>query len=108
MSSTKTFFDSRKIHPTKIRRLDDLFVSALAVGTYLGNHDDATDRLYEQALVSAVLNGVNFFESAACLNILCDQLIYSNRTGICRQRNSQKSKPIPTPSIPMRFATYAI
>lgn len=55
----------------KIRTFDGLTLSALAVGTYLGSSDDVTDRLYEEALVHAVQNGINFFDTA--INYRCQR-----------------------------------
>jgi aryl-alcohol dehydrogenase-like predicted oxidoreductase len=43
----------------------DLFISSLGLGTYLGNADEATDRGYTQAVVRAVQLGVNLIDSAA-------------------------------------------
>lgn len=58
-------------HAHKIRSFDGLTLSAMAVGTYLGASDDATDRLYEAALVHAAQNGINFFDTA--INYRCQR-----------------------------------
>lgn len=68
---TRAFFQGRAVHADKVRRLDDLTVSALAVGTYLGATDDATDRAAEEALVLAAQNGLNFFDTA--VNYRCQR-----------------------------------
>lgn len=47
------------------RDAQDLTVSSLGIGTYLGNADDATDRAYTEAIVRAVQLGVNVVDSAA-------------------------------------------
>lgn len=70
-SQTGEYFKFHAVNQTKLRRLRDIAVSALAVGTYLGNSDEATDRLYEQALVFAVENGINFFDTA--VNYRCQR-----------------------------------
>lgn len=69
--ATQDYFRQHPLHADKVRRFNDLFVSALAVGTYLGSSDDATDRLYENALVQAGLAGVNFFDTA--INYRCQR-----------------------------------
>lgn len=70
-SQTSGYFKFHAVNQTKLRKLKDIAVSALAVGTYLGNSDDATDRLYEQALVFAAENGINFFDTA--VNYRCQR-----------------------------------
>ena len=59
-SGTEKYFHSIQIHPGKVKRFDDLAVSSLGAGTYLGASDDETDRLYEQLLLAAGLGGINF------------------------------------------------
>src|SRR5881394_2456383 len=46
------------------RRVLDLSVSSLGIGTYLGNADDASDAAYTDALIVAGENGINFFDTA--------------------------------------------
>lgn len=66
---TLEYFRAREVHPDKQRSFDGLHVSALGAGTYLGQADDATDRLYEESLLKAALSGVNFFDTA--INYRC-------------------------------------
>ncbi len=66
---TLEYFQAKEVHPDKQRSFDGLRVSALGAGTYLGQADDATDRLYEQSLIKAALSGVNFFDTA--INYRC-------------------------------------
>lgn len=68
-SETSKYFQQISVHPSKVRLFDDLSVSALGAGTYLGPCDDATDSLYEQVLLQAGLGGVNFFDTA--INYRC-------------------------------------
>jgi aryl-alcohol dehydrogenase-like predicted oxidoreductase len=42
-----------------------LHLSSIGIGTYLGNADETTDALYEDAVVRAVQLGVNVIDSAA-------------------------------------------
>jgi len=46
-------------------------MSSIGIGTYLGNHDDATDRQYQDALVRAVESGCNVIDSA--INYRCQR-----------------------------------
>ena len=46
------------------RRLDDLTVSSVGLGTYLGDADDATDTRYGDAIRTAARLGTNVFDAA--------------------------------------------
>lgn len=46
------------------RRLGDLWVSSIGLGTYLGEPTDEVDRGYEEAIAAALERGVNLFDSA--------------------------------------------
>ncbi len=62
----------RKIlHANKSRLLQDLHVSAIALGTYLGHHDDTTDRLSENAVCDVIERGCNFIDTA--INYRCQR-----------------------------------
>lgn len=58
------YFQESSVHPGKKKEFDGLFVSSLGAGTYLGDPDEETDRLYEQSLLASGLSGVNFFDTA--------------------------------------------
>jgi len=62
---TEKFFRFHPIHADKKRPFTDLWVSALGMGTYLGDSDERTDQMYARSLVSAVSHGINFFDTAA-------------------------------------------
>src|ERR1700730_2289287 len=47
------------------RRQQDLLLSSIGIGTYLGNPDPATDASYTDAVVRAVQLGANVIDSAA-------------------------------------------
>jgi aryl-alcohol dehydrogenase-like predicted oxidoreductase len=51
------------------RTFNGLTVSTLGLGTYLGNADEADDRLYMEAIEKALLSGVNLLDSA--INYRC-------------------------------------
>ncbi len=65
------YFKSHVINQTKIRSFCGKAVSAIAVGTYLGDAVDAVDRAYEQSLVRAGEIGINFFDTA--INYRCQR-----------------------------------
>ena len=47
------------------RLVQDLWLSSIGLGTYLGNADDETDRLYTEAIRRAVELGANVIDTAA-------------------------------------------
>lgn len=58
-------------HPDKARLLQNLHVSAIALGTYLGHYDDATDKLSEEAVGDVFKQGCNFIDTA--VNYRCQR-----------------------------------
>ena len=48
-----------------------LALSSIGIGTYLGNYDEETDRLYYEAIIHAVMSGCNVFDSA--INYRCQR-----------------------------------
>ena len=46
------------------RIVNDLYLSSLGLGTYLGEADNATDRGYEEAVLAALKGGINCFDTA--------------------------------------------
>ncbi|HEX9788548.1 MAG TPA: aldo/keto reductase [Candidatus Binatia bacterium] len=65
----KRFVD--KIPQEHFRQAHGLWMSSIGIGTYLGNHDDATDRQYRDAIVRAVESGCNVIDSA--INYRCQR-----------------------------------
>lgn len=110
----KSFHQAQKNNPDKVRQFDELSLSALAVGTYLGASDETTDRQYEEALVLAAQNGVNFFDTA--INYRCQRsernIAYALRKlaglGIHRDQVfiSTKGGFLPADSDPNEFQPY--
>src|SRR5437868_3295075 len=47
------------------RKQQDLNLSSIGIGTYLGNADDSTDKSYLEAIIEAVKLGINVIDSAA-------------------------------------------
>src|SRR5947209_11865426 len=46
------------------RRAQDMEVSSLGIGTYLGEADDATDECYVEAIVTALKGGINLIDTS--------------------------------------------
>ena len=53
-----------KIPAEHFRLAENIWMSSIGMGTYLGNYDDATDRQYHEAVVRAVESGCNVIDSA--------------------------------------------
>jgi aryl-alcohol dehydrogenase-like predicted oxidoreductase len=53
------------------RQAQGLWMSSIGIGTYLGNHDEATDRQYCAAVVRAMESGCNVIDSA--INYRCQR-----------------------------------
>lgn len=54
----------KALDPLHFRLKNNLWFSSIGIGSYLGEPDDETDRLYEEALREAVLSGINVIDSA--------------------------------------------
>jgi aryl-alcohol dehydrogenase-like predicted oxidoreductase len=63
-SSFKARFEGA-LHPDHFDRHQDLWLSSLGIGTYLGADDDATDAGYRAAVAAAVRGGVNVIDTAS-------------------------------------------
>lgn len=53
-----------KVPASHFRKANGLWLSSIGIGTYLGDHDTATDELYRQAVVRTVESGANVIDSA--------------------------------------------
>jgi aryl-alcohol dehydrogenase-like predicted oxidoreductase len=53
-----------RIPPEHFCNAQGLWLSSIGIGTYLGNYDEETDRLYHDATVRAVESGCNVIDSA--------------------------------------------
>jgi len=51
--------------PGHFRQQQDVWLSSIGIGTYLGNADDETDARYTEAVISAVQLGANVIDTAA-------------------------------------------
>jgi aryl-alcohol dehydrogenase-like predicted oxidoreductase len=60
-----------KIPSGHFRQSQGLWLSSIGIGTYLGNHDAATDKLYHDAIVRAVESGCNVIDTA--INYRCQR-----------------------------------
>ncbi|HXG64551.1 MAG TPA: aldo/keto reductase, partial [Blastocatellia bacterium] len=52
------------VSPAHFRHAQGLWMSSIGLGTYLGHHDEHTDRMYEEAIKRAVELGCNVIDSA--------------------------------------------
>jgi aryl-alcohol dehydrogenase-like predicted oxidoreductase len=60
-----------RIPAEHFRKMNDVWASSIGMGTYLGNHDEATDQQYRQAVIRAVESGCNVIDSA--INYRCQR-----------------------------------
>lgn len=67
LESTSRYRDrfTQTIAANHFRQQQDLWLSSIGVGTYLGNADDATDARYSAAISRAVQLGANVIDTAA-------------------------------------------
>lgn len=63
-------FENR-ISPEHFHNFRGLSLSSIGIGTYLGNYDEETDRLYHEAIIYAVESGCNVIDSA--INYRCQR-----------------------------------
>ncbi len=61
----------KRISPAHFHEFQALWMSSIGIGTYLGNYDEETDRLYHDAMVHAVESGCNVIDSA--INYRCQR-----------------------------------
>jgi aryl-alcohol dehydrogenase-like predicted oxidoreductase len=55
---------AKSVAPEHFRQSQNLWLSSIGLGTYLGNYDAETDQLYHRAVVRAVESGCNVIDSA--------------------------------------------
>ena len=53
-----------KVAKNHFRSFDRLTLSSIGIGTYLGNPDDLTDKLVQDAIKSSITTGVNIIDTA--------------------------------------------
>ena len=96
-SATLQFAKNSKADQSSFRLFDDLTLSSLGVGTYLGDTDSKTDQLVYDAVKQSILSGVNVIDTAInyraqkaersigrVLNDLCsDQVISRDQIFLC-------------------------
>ncbi len=59
------------LHPSHFRLREELWFSSVGLGSYLGESDDMTDRLYAESLECALSSGINVIDSA--INYRCQR-----------------------------------
>lgn len=50
--------------PAKVLGADELWLSSIGIGTYLGDTTDSADRAYTEAIVAALRSGINVLDTA--------------------------------------------
>ena len=58
-----------RIAPEHFRQSQGLWLSSIGIGTYLGNHDAETDKLYHDAIVRAVESGCNVIDAPSTIAV---------------------------------------
>ena len=61
---TKNFSKNSQVHLENFKIFEDLHLSNVGIGTYLGNPDSQTDELVKNAVKQSVLSGVNVIDTA--------------------------------------------
>ena len=61
---TKNFSKNSQVHLENFKIFEDLHLSNVGIGTYLGNPDSQTDELVKNAIKQSVLSGVNVIDTA--------------------------------------------
>ncbi len=61
---TDNFFDLHPVHEEKKRSFHDLSLSAIGLGTYLGEPDERSDEMYKESIITSVSQGMNFIDTA--------------------------------------------
>lgn len=64
MSGTQQFVQKYARHTSNYIKFDDLYLSNVGMGTYLGDTDNATDEAVIQAVKDSIYAGVNVFDTA--------------------------------------------
>lgn len=64
LEGTKKYKERLKLAENHFRLEQNLCLSSIGVGTYLGDENEATDLGYAQALETALLSGCNFLDTA--------------------------------------------
>jgi len=61
---TKTFTQNSRVNPLNFNTFENLHLSNVGIGTYLGDPDKKTDELVKNAVKQSVLSGVNVVDTA--------------------------------------------
>ncbi|MGY5151604.1 MAG: aldo/keto reductase [Candidatus Nitrosopumilus sp. bin_6a] len=61
---TEKFLENLGVNPDNFRTFQDLHISNIGVGTYLGDPDSKTDELVTSAVKQSILSGVNVIDTA--------------------------------------------
>ena len=81
--------------PAHFRPLQDLWVSSIGLGTYLGDANDRTDALYAEAIRAALARGCNVIDTA--LNYRCqrsERVIGTTLEGLLAERGVSRDEVV--------------
>ncbi|HEY2664271.1 MAG TPA: aldo/keto reductase [Candidatus Binataceae bacterium] len=69
-AGTASYAERFKQLPDHFRNLVGWRASSIGIGTYLGDADERTDRLYQEAITSAIGSGINLIDSAIVYRLM--------------------------------------
>ena len=61
---TKTFVEKSSVDHSNFNKFQDLYLSNVGIGTYLGDPDSKTDDLVTTAVKQSIASGVNVVDTA--------------------------------------------
>ena len=61
---TKTFMQNSSVNSLNFNTFENLHLSNIGIGTYLGDPDTRTDELVKNAVKQSVLSGINVIDTA--------------------------------------------
>jgi len=61
---TQTFSQKSSVNPLNFNTFENLHLSNIGIGTYLGDPDEKTDELVKNAVKQSLLSGVNVIDTA--------------------------------------------
>lgn len=64
VEGTKKFLENSRITPLNFKQIQNLTLSNVGVGTYLGDPNEKTDELVKNAIKTSILSGINVIDTA--------------------------------------------
>lgn len=63
-NNTEEFASKSKVNPSNFKKIQNLTLSNVGIGTYLGDSDEKTDEMVKNAVKQSILSGVNVIDTA--------------------------------------------